>query len=480
MSRQPPIIATVARATVETRESEVAVVGAMLLDPRCIGDVVDHLRAEDIADPDIRRVFAAVVAMSDDGEPVDVVSVAGRLDAAERREPGAWLDVASRVSESVSTAAGVEHHARQVAAASRIRRVVAAADAAAASLRRASIHDADDAADAAVDSLTEAATWERAAVTSGTAKDEAKAVITALHSAYEAAKTGRDPYPHAVRWGLPDLDDMTGPLPAGAMVVVAARPAMGKTIIAEMVASLAAKDNGGAVFISAEMPRSALAMRSVSREASVSMKAMTRGELADHDIARLVEGVRKVSECGARLLIDDRAAPTCGHIRRVADRWSRKNPNATLRVLVVDYLQLIATDNPRHSTYDRVSAASLGLLSIAKDLGIPVVALCQLSRKCEERADKRPVLSDLRESGQIEQDAHLVVTIYRDEVYHKDSADKGVAEFGVLKNRTGALGVVRVGFQGEFSRFVPLADATKYEQPRARGAGGRKGWPDGD
>lgn len=255
--------------------------------------------------------------------------------------------------------------------------------------------------------------------------------------------------------GLKDLDEKTSGLQPSDLIIVAGRPSMGKTTLAMNMAESAAIENKQPVLVfSMEMPGDSLAMRMMSSLGRIDQHRIRTGKLMDDDWPRVTSAVHMLSE--ASLFIDDTPALSPSEMRSRARRVAKEH--GQLGLIVVDYLQLMKIPGFRaENRTAEISEISRSLKSLAKELKVPVIALSQLNRGLEQRADKRPVMSDLRESGAIEQDADLICFIYRDEVYNEESHDKGVAEIIIAKHRNGPIGKVRVAFLGHFTRFEDLA-----------------------
>lgn len=255
--------------------------------------------------------------------------------------------------------------------------------------------------------------------------------------------------------GLSDLDEMTSGLQPSDLVIVAGRPSMGKTaLVMNMAEHACIQSNKPVLVFSMEMPGDSLAMRMMSSLGRIDQHRIRTGKLDDDDWPRVTSAVNMLSQ--APLFIDDTPALSPSEVRTRARRLAKEHGNIGL--IIVDYLQLMKA--PGFSADNRtaeISEISRSLKSLAKELQAPVVALSQLNRSLEQRADKRPVMSDLRESGAIEQDADLICFIYRDEVYNTDSPDKGTAEIIIAKQRNGPIGKVRVAFIGKYTRFEDLA-----------------------
>jgi replicative DNA helicase len=250
--------------------------------------------------------------------------------------------------------------------------------------------------------------------------------------------------------GFIDLDRQTAGLQEADLVIVAGRPSMGKTAFAmNIVEDVAIRSKEPVLVFSLEMPGEALTMRLISSLSMVSQQRLRTGQLTDHDWARIPSAVSMLSE--AKLFIDDTPALSPADIRMRARRIVREQ--GKLGLIVIDYLQLMQVPEITDNRVQEVSHISRSLKALAKELKVPVIALSQLSRNLESRSDRRPIMSDLRESGAIEQDADLILFIYRDEVYNKDSSDKGTAEIIIGKQRNGPIGTVRLAFSGEHTKF---------------------------
>ena len=254
--------------------------------------------------------------------------------------------------------------------------------------------------------------------------------------------------------GFPQLDDMTSGFHKGNLIILAARPSMGKTALALNIAANASMKTGKAVVVfSLEMSRQELGYRLISSESGVEGKRLRKGEMTGPETERLIEAVKKLSN--AKIIVDDTPAITVSDFRNSARRLKKEGK---CDLIVVDYLQLVRGSSRRSSDSreQEIAEISRTFKAIAKELEVPVLALSQLNRALEGRADKRPLLSDLRESGAIEQDADVIMFIYRDEYYNKKSEDKGVAEIIVGKQRNGPTGTAKVAFQADYARFVNL------------------------
>jgi replicative DNA helicase len=254
--------------------------------------------------------------------------------------------------------------------------------------------------------------------------------------------------------GFSDFDAKTSGLQKADLIIVAGRPSMGKTTFAMNVAENVAVSSGLPVAIfSMEMPGEALTMRMISSLGRVNQQAVRSGKLEDDDWPRVTSAVNILNN--TKLFIDDTPALTPTELRARCRRLTKEHGH--LGLVVIDYLQLMQAPDSGENRATEISAISRALKALAKELNVPVVALSQLNRSLEQRPNKRPVMSDLRESGAIEQDADLIVFIYRDEVYNEDSPDKGKAEIIIGKQRNGPIGTLMLTFQGQFTRFDNFA-----------------------
>ncbi len=250
--------------------------------------------------------------------------------------------------------------------------------------------------------------------------------------------------------GFTDLDDITSGLQPADLIIVAGRPSMGKTTIAmNMAENIALKGDKPVAVFSMEMPGDSLAMRMMSSLGRIDQNKVRTGKLEDDDWPRLTSAINLLA--GTQLFIDDSPALSPSEVRARARRLAREH--GQLGLIVVDYLQLMQSPGSGENRVQQISDISRGLKALAKELNVPVVALSQLNRNLEQRPNKRPVMSDLRDSGAIEQDADLILFVYRDEVYNEDSPDKGIAEIIIGKQRNGPLGTVRLTFLGQYTRF---------------------------
>jgi len=430
--------------------AEQCVLGGMLLSKDAIADVVEVLRPVDFYRPAHQTVFETVIDLYGRGEPADPVTVAAELTRHGELARVGGAPYLHTLIASVPTAANAGYYARIVAERAILRRLVEAGTRivqlgyGAASGHGGDVDEIVDRAQAAVYDVTERRTSDDylrlEEVLQGTL-DEIEAI------------SSRDGGMVGVPTGFKDLDELTNGLHPGQMVIVAARPSLGKSTIAlDWLRSAAIKHGLPSVIFSLEMSRNEITMRLLSAEARVPLHHMRSGTMSDEDWARLARRMGEVAE--APLFIDDSPNLTMMEIRAKARRLKQRHD---LRLIVIDYMQLMTSPRKVDSRQQEVSELSRSIKLLAKELEVPVVAVSQLNRNPEQRADKKPQLSDLRESGAIEMDADVVLLLHREDFYEKESPRAGEADLIVAKHRNGPTATVTVAFQGHYSRFVDMS-----------------------
>ena len=424
--------------------------GGILLDNSALDRVASIVRSEDFAAPRHRLVFERMVALAESRLPLDAVTLASALEQIDELETCGGLDYLISLGESVLTAVNLEHHARIVHDKAEVRRLIGAC---VGIVEKAQSGDYED---------TERLIDEAQQVVYQIGQQQQSKGFMPLNSALKLAldKVKEAYQTKQAITGLPsgfaDLDALTAGLQPGDLIIVGARPAMGKTSFALNLATNAAHRSGKAVAVfSLEMPTQQLAGRMLSSEARVAATSMRTGHMDDGDIARVIEGVKRMSTW--KVYLDDTAGLTVMEARSKCRRLAADKSIGELGMIVIDYLQLMRGSPNAQSREQEISEISRSLKGLAKELNIPVVALSQLSRGLESRPNKRPINSDLRESGAIEQDADIIMFIYRDEYYHPDTEEKGVAEVIIAKHRNGPVGTVKLRFFNEWTRFENLA-----------------------
>jgi len=419
--------------------AEQSLLGALLLSNAAWERIDGKIAASDFFYADYRRMFVEISRLIGDGKPADVVTVSAALQGDDIGDPD-WMETLGELLQAVPTAAHIEQYARIIRD-HRIERDLANAAESMGLLAHGigPVHERLDEAQKLVTLLTETANTHEACMIGDVLGD----VITSIEAAHENG--GRIP---GLPTGIGKLDERIGGLQGGLLYIVAARPSMGKTALAINIAEEAADRSGNtAMVFSMEMSKTQLAKRALSRAGKIRGDTLRDGRMQGDDWERLSMAVGKLKDM--RMLIDDSSALSVDQIRSRARRAHRRTP---LACIVVDYLQLMSGRGDNRE--QEIALISRSLKNLARELGIPVIALSQLSRKPEERTNKRPIMSDLRESGAIEQDADVIIFIYRDEYYNENSEAKGIAELNVAKQRDGETGVVYATFVGEYSHFA--------------------------
>lgn len=426
--------------------AEQSVLGAMLLSKDAIAEVIETLREIDFYKPAHATIYGAILDIYSRGEPADAITIANYLSKSGALGNVGGAGYLHTLVASVPTAANGSYYARIVTERAILRRLVDAGT---------RIAQMGYAGDAEVDQLVDRAQAEVYDVTGRrTAEDYAPLSEIMPHTLSEIeAIEGRGGRLVGVPTGFRQLDDITHGLHAGQLVIVAARPAIGKSTLGlDLARSASIKHNLTSAIFSLEMSRNEIVMRLLSAEAQVGLNHMRAGTLSESDWGRLANKMGQVND--APLFIDDSPNMTMMEIRAKARRLKQR---FDLKILIIDYLQLMSSGKKVESRQVEVSEFSRSLKLLAKELAIPVIAISQLNRGPEQRQDKRPMLSDLRESGSLEQDADMVILLHREDVYERESPRAGEADFILAKHRNGPTGTVTVAFQGHYSRFVDMA-----------------------
>lgn len=426
--------------------AEQSALGGMMLSKDAVADVIESLRGTDFYIPKHEVIFEAILTLYSHGEPTDVVAVTDELIKAGELQRAGGADYLHTLTSIVPTAANAGYYASIVSERALLRRLVEAGT---------RIVQMGYAGQGEALDLVNTAQAEIYSVTGAEAVEDYVPLNVAVDAAVEdiEAARGRDGQMTGIPTGFSGLDALTNGLHGGQMIVVAARPAMGKSTLAlDFARAAAIKANQPTIFFSLEMGRSEIAMRLMSAEAAVPLQNMRKGTLDSRDWTTIASVRGKIND--APLYIDDSPNMTLVEIRAKCRRLKQR---VGLKMVVIDYLQLMTSGKRVESRQQEVSEFSRALKLLAKELQVPVIALSQLNRGPEQRADKKPAISDLRESGSIEQDADMVILLHREAAYEKDSPRAGEADLIVAKHRNGPTDTVTVAFQGHFSRFTDMA-----------------------
>jgi replicative DNA helicase len=427
-------------------EAEESVLGSMLLSKDAIAEVLELLREDDFYRPAHRTVYRSVLELYSHGEAVDAVTVAEDL-----RRNGALADIGGApflhtLVASVPTAANAGYYARIVKEAGVLRRLIDVGT----QIVQLGFETPQD-TERAVD-IAESLVYQ---VAQGRVTEDYHSLRDVLTGTLEAIERLHEDHREitGVPTGFPNLDRLTSGLQPSNLIIVAARPAVGKSTLGLDVARHASVRAGvPTVVFSLEMSRTELVQRLMCAECTVDMQRLRTGRMEESDWTRLTRSLGKLAD--APLYIDDSPGTTMMEIRAKCRRLKQRHG---LGLVVVDYLQLMQPSKRFENRQQEVSEISRSLKLLAKELEVPVIAISQLSRQTEARSDRRPMLSDLRESGALEQDSDVVLFIYRDELYDPESPRKGEADLILAKHRNGPTDTVTVTFQGQYSRFAPMA-----------------------
>jgi replicative DNA helicase len=437
-----------------SQQAEQAVLGGLMLDNQAWDTVADVVCEEDFYRRDHRLIFRAIAQLAEQGSPLDAVTLSEWLEQNALLDNVGGLSALGALAQNTPSAANIKAYAEIVRENSVMRQLIDVGNQIAGSGYQTEGRD------------------------SGTLLDNAEKLVFDIAEQGKRGKRGfrniqgllaaavdridmlfqQDNAITGVSTGFADLDNMTAGLQPSDLIIVAGRPSMGKTTLAVNFAENAAIKNQVPVAIfSMEMPGEHLALRMMSSLGHIDQHKIRTGKLDDDDWPRLTSAVSLLD--GAPIFIDDTPALTPMELRARARRLKREHD---LGLIVIDYLQLMQVNNTRENRATEISEISRNLKALAKELEVPVIALSQLNRSLESRNDRRPVMSDLRESGAIEQDADVIMFIYRDEVYNEESAQKGLAEIIIGKQRNGPIGKCMLTFRGQYTRFESYAADNYY------------------
>jgi replicative DNA helicase len=448
MSAQVETIVRNAPLPPQNLDAEESVLGAMMLSPGAIGAVAEILDAADFYRESHGAIYRAAVGLYTKGEPVDAITLADELDKLQQLDAIGGQDKIQELAALVPAASNVAHYARIVRDMATLRGLIRAGQQIAqlGFDRPGEIVELVDRAESAIFALSQQRVTTQFAHIEGLLKESFE-TITKL---YEAGSdiTGTPA-------GFRDIDRLTSGFQPGNLIIIAARPSMGKSALALcMAANVAVRHEVPVALFTLEMSKAEVTQRLMCAEGKVESQRLRTGKLAVDDWPRLTAACDKLAK--APIYVDDTGSITMMEIRSKLRRLKMKE--AGLGLVIVDYLQLMTSGTSVENRVQEVSQISRALKVLARDLEVPIIALSQLSRAVEQRHDKRPILSDLRESGSIEQDADLVMFVYRDEYYNpEDTESAGIAELILSKHRNGATGVEKLAFQKRYAKFADLA-----------------------
>ena len=434
------------RALPHSIEAEQSVIGSMILDREAITIASEIIFPEDFYNKQYGVLFASMVELNDEGKPVDLVTLQDRLKEKDVPPEVSSLEFIRDIVTAVPTSANIRYYARIVAEKSTLRKLIRL------------VGEIENNCYAGKESLeviledTEKRVFELVQKrNTGEQVPIRKIVMNALRKIEIASKN--DGNVTGIATGFFDLDVMTSGMQPADLVLIAARPSMGKTAFVLNIAQHAAfKLKRPVAIFSLEMSKEQLVNRLFSLESSVDAQHLRNGKLDETEWEKLVESAGVIGE--SKLMIDDTPSISIQELRSKCRKFKLEQG---LDMIIIDYLQLMTGGGKSESRQQEVSEISRSLKALARELNVPVLALSQLSRAVEQRPDKRPMMSDLRESGAIEQDADVVMFIYRDDYYNKDTEKPGVAEIIIGKQRNGPVGTVELAWMAKYTRFANLA-----------------------
>jgi replicative DNA helicase len=430
-------------------DAEQAVLGGLMLDERAWERIADKLSEDDFYRKDHRLIYRAIADLSEKNMPCDAVTLGEWFDSNGIAELIGGSSYVLQLANSTPSAANIVAYAEIVREKSILRQLIDAGTQITGDgfqPEGRSTQEILETAEQKVFRIAESGARGRKNFVAMRAA--VKEAFQILHQRYESkgAVTG-------LATGFTDLDTLTAGLQPADLIIVAARPSMGKTALAVNIAEHAALKLKKAVAIfSMEMSASQLAFRLISSLGRINQQHLRTGDIQEEEWPRVTSAITLLSD--AKIFIDDTAALSPGELRARARRLKREHD---LGLIVIDYLQLMAVPGNKENRATEISEISRGLKALAKELNIPVIALSQLNRALEQRTDKRPVMADLRESGAIEQDADVIIFIYRDEYYNPETNEKGQAEIIIGKQRNGPTGTIKLTFLGQYTKFESFA-----------------------
>lgn len=439
-------------------EAEQSVLGSMLIDPETWDKVAELVTQDDFYNRSHQIIFAAIMRLLNKNQPVDLITVSEDLEGSEQLDEVGGLAYLGELAKNTPSSANVVAYSQIIRERAITRELIGVAHDIAENGYNPEGRDSADLLDLAESKVFEIA--EKRTGENEGPRDIESVLGKTIDRLESLVKNNKEVT--GVTTGFQDLDKKTSGLQPSDLIIVAARPSMGKTTFAMNLCenAMIAEDKPVLVF-SLEMPSEQIMMRMLASLSRVDQTKIRTAQLGDEDWARISNTMAMLKEKD-NLFVDDSSGLTPIEVRSRARKLARERGGISM--IMVDYLQLMRVPSLSDNRTLEIAEISRSLKALAKELEVPVVALSQLNRSLEQRADKRPVNSDLRESGSIEQDADLIMFIYRDEVYHENSEEKGVAEIIIGKQRNGPIGTSKLVFQGQFSRFDNYAGPAMVEE----------------
>lgn len=426
-------------------EAERSVLGAMLLDREAIVVATESIKPEDFYHQAHREIYDSMLSIYTRDEPVDLITLSEELNKKDILENVGGAIYLADLSNNISTTANIRYYCNIVEEKSLLRRLIKASDEIAAK----SYNDTED-----ISSIIDSAEKSIFEITQKRSQEGPEGIKTVLIDSLTRIEKMAENQGKltGVTTGFIDLDNKTSGLQRSDLVLVAARPAMGKTAFSvNLTVNAALKGKASVAIFSLEMSKDQLVQRMLSAESHIELQKIIHGNLTDKEWPKLIAAMGPLSN--AKIFIDDTPGITLSELRA---KCRKLKIDKGLDIIMIDYLQLMSGEGRTESRQQEISAISRGLKALAKEMDCTVVALSQLSRAPELRSDHRPILSDLRESGAIEQDADIVMFLYRDEYYDPESEKKNIGEVIISKHRNGPIGTIELVFVGEYTKFLNL------------------------
>jgi len=433
------------RVLPHSREAEQSVIGSMLSSPEAVGAACEILKPDDFFFGQNKEIYSVIMELFNENTPVDMVTVSDRLNQRDKLDSVGGVTYLSTLVLAVPMTGNVEYYAKIVKDKAVLRRLIYSTQGI-----LAMAYDEGDTTERIIDRS------EQLILDISSSKEQSDIVHISeiMMSAYDdmVQNSLNKGTVTGISTGFNYINNATGGLHGGELIIVAGRPGMGKSSFAVNIAENAAiNENVPVAIFNLEMSKSMIVNRIICSQALVDSQNVRKGDFQPEDWLQICAVIDKLS--AAPIYIDDSSSITVSEIRA---KCRRLKQTKNLGLVVIDYLQLMQGSRRADNRQQEISEISRSLKVLAKELDIPVIALSQLSRTSETRSDKRPMLSDLRESGAIEQDADLVMFLYRDDYYNKDSQEKNIAEVIIAKQRSGTTGTYKLGWQGRYTKFVNI------------------------
>lgn len=426
-------------------EAEQSVLGAMILDKEAINTAVEIIRADDFYKEANKEIYEAILILFNKNEPVDLITLSEELKRRGTLENTGGVTYLANLSSGIATTANVKYYCKIVEEKSTLRRLIRSCD----EVTVKSYENADE-----VSAIIEHAEKSIFDITQGRHREGFSPLSEVLLDSFSQieARAASGGGLTGLTTGFIDLDNKLSGLQKSDLVLLAARPSMGKTAISvNIVTNAALKGDAKVAVFSLEMSKEQLVQRMISATAHVDLQKIISGRLSEDEWMQVINSMAPLSQ--ANIFIDDTAGISLTEMKA---KCRRLKIEKGLDLVMIDYLQLMQLEGRQESRQQEISTISRGLKALAKEMECPVIALSQLSRAPELRSDHRPILSDLRESGAIEQDADVVLFLYRDDYYHEDSEKKNLGEVIIAKHRNGPTGSIELVFKKEFTKFVNM------------------------